>query len=167
MMQTAVRGGRRGSRSESSRAVEEREEIKEDERRMLCMEAWSSGHDSQEKAHDLHGPSLLRSWHPFLLSASSRVNINHDMIELKLWHLYMELGNGPEQWLLCCMPQFTVAQFSLSNANDYKNLMLFVIRQTACPWLLPLFWYANWRPSWKNSHYCHVTDLPYVVRNQE
>jgi hypothetical protein len=36
----------------------------------------------------------------------------------------MELGNGPEQWLLCCMPQFTVAYFSFSNANDYKNLIL-------------------------------------------
>jgi hypothetical protein len=49
----------------------------------------------------------------------------------------MELGNGPEQWLLCCMSQFTVAKFSLSNANDYKNLLLFVIRQTAVSLVAP------------------------------
>jgi hypothetical protein len=43
-------------------------------------------------------------------------------------------ANGPEQlgkwtrtagqWLLCCVPQFTVVEFSLPNANDYKNLIL-------------------------------------------
>jgi len=144
-----------------------RGEIKGDEKCRFCVAAWSSGHDTRKRAHDLHGRLLLRSWQPLFLSPSY---IYHDMIKIKFMR---RSSHGSGQWTrtmaaLLHATLCTVAWFSLSNANDYKNLILFVIGLTVYLWLLPIFRHTNCRPSWRKGHNCHVTgDLPFVVRNQE
>jgi hypothetical protein len=129
------------------------------------MATWSSGHDTQKGGASFAWPLDPPVTTPTLALIICTIFHNvltdqylfrYDRIKFMRRCLH-ELGNRPEQWLLCYIAHFTVVYFSLSNANVYRNSILLIIRQNVYPWSPLLFRQANRRPSWREGHYCHVT----------